>query len=109
MQAGTKSSTQAMPLVRLSQEGLYRLVIPIPESYVPFIKISDTVSVRVPSAGKSFPGKVARFSSDVHDATRTMHTEVDVPNPKGELIPGAYAETTLSLNRTGAALTVPLQ
>ena len=38
-----------------------------------------------------------------------MHTEVDVPNPKGELLPGVYAEATLTLNRAGQALTVPLQ
>ena len=34
MQAGTSSSTQAMPLVRLSQDDLFRLVIPVPESDV---------------------------------------------------------------------------
>ena len=38
-----------------------------------------------------------------------MHTEVDVSNPTGELIPGLYAEATLSLNRNGDALTIPVQ
>lgn len=109
VQAGTNSSTQAMPLVKLSQENLYRLVIPVPESYVRYIKIGDPVSVRVPALDKSFPGKVTRFSFEVHDATRTMHTEVDVPNPTGELLPGVYAEATLTLNRTGDALAIPVQ
>ncbi|MBV8833443.1 MAG: efflux RND transporter periplasmic adaptor subunit [Acidobacteriaceae bacterium] len=109
MQAGTNSSTQAMPLVKLSQENLYRLVIPVPEGYVAYIKMGDRVSVRVPSLNKQFPGKVARFSFEVHDATRTMHTEVDVPNPTGELIPGLYAEATLTLNRKGDALAIPVQ
>src|SRR5579872_2193070 len=45
MQAGTGSSTQAMPLVRLSQDDLFRLVIPIPEAYVRYIKIGDPVDV----------------------------------------------------------------
>lgn len=109
LQAGTNSSTQAMPLVKLSQETLYRLVIPVPESYVSYIKIGDPVSVRVPALNKNVPGRVARFSFEVHDATRTMHTEVDVPNPTGALLPGVYAEATLTLNRTGDALTVPVQ
>lgn len=109
MQAGTSSSTQAMPLVKLSQQDLFRLVIPVPESYVRYIKIGDPVKVRVPSLDRDFPGKVTRFSVDVGAATRTMHTEVDVPNPRGVLIPGVYAEATLTLDRKGNALVVPLQ
>ncbi len=87
MQAGT-SSTQATPLVRLSQENVYRLVIPVPESYVKFIRIGDPVEVKVPSLGETDSGKVARFSADVNSSTRTMRTEVNVPNPKGTLVPG---------------------
>lgn len=109
VQAGTSSSTQATPLVKLSKEDLFRLVIPVPESYVRYVKVGDLVTVRVPSLNRDFPGKVTRFSVDVGDATRTMHTEVDVPNPQGVLIPGVYAEATLALDRRGDALVVPLQ
>jgi RND family efflux transporter MFP subunit len=109
MQAGTSSSTQAMPLVRLSQDDRFRLVIPVPESYVRYIKIGDPVSVMVPSLNRTFPGKVARFSVDVREDTRTMHTEVDVPNPDKVLIPGLYAEATITLDQKAAALAVPLQ
>ncbi len=109
MQAGTGSSTQALPLVKLSQESLYRLVIPVPESYVRFIHIGDPVNVRVVSLNRDFPGKVTRFSVDVKEETRTMHTEVDVPNPQGVLLPGLYAEATLTLDRKDNALSVPLQ
>lgn len=109
VQAGTSSNTQATPLVRLSEEDLFRLVIPVPESYVRYVKVGDLVNVSVPSLGRDFPGKIARFSIDVGDATRTMHTEVDVPNPRGLLIPGVYAEATLALDRRGDALVIPLQ
>jgi RND family efflux transporter MFP subunit len=108
MQAGT-TSTQATPLVRLSDEDLYRLVIPVPESDIKYIHIGDPVEVRVPSAGKTVKGKVARFSIDVSGATRTMHTEVDIPNPGGQLVPGVYAEAVLTLNHNGSAIVVPLQ
>jgi len=108
MQAGT-TSTQATPLVRLSQENLYRLVIPVPESYVKYIRVGDPVNVRVPSLDRTFTGRVARFSVDVTSSTRTMHTEVDVPNTGNKLVPGLYAEAVLTLNQKNDALTVPLQ
>jgi len=108
MQAGT-TSTQATPLVRLSQENLYRLVIPVPESYVRYVHIGDPVEVRVPAMGRSYQGKVTRFSVDVTGETRTMHTEVDVPNANYSLVPGVYAEAVLTLNQNGNVLTVPLQ
>jgi RND family efflux transporter MFP subunit len=98
-----------MPLVRLSQDDVFRLVIPVPESYVKYIKIGDPVEVRVPSLDKAFPGKVTRFSVDVTMDTRTMHTEVDVPNLSRVLIPGLYAEATIRLEHKNDALTVPLQ
>jgi len=109
MQAGTSSSTQALPLVRLSQNDLFRLVIPVPETYVKYIHIGDPVSVNVPSLNHSFPGKVTRFSVDVKEETRTMHTEVDVPNPAGVLVPGLYAEATIALEAKNNAVAVPLQ
>jgi RND family efflux transporter MFP subunit len=109
LQAGTNSSTQAMPLVRLSQDDLFRLVIPVPESYVRYIRIGESVAVHVPALNRSFPGKVARFSVDVKEDTRTMHSEVDVSNADRLLIPGMYAEATLTLEHKEQALAVPLE
>jgi len=108
MQAGT-SSTQAMPLVRLSQESLFRLVIPVPESSVRYVRTGQPVEVRVSSLGRSFTGHVARISVDIAESTRTMHTEVDVPNENNALMPGLYAEAVLQLQRNNDALAVPLQ
>lgn len=109
MQSGINSSTQALPLVQLSEDDLYRLVIPVSESYVPDIHVGDTVDVRVPSLQRNFVGRVARFSFDLDVTTRTMHTEVDVPNPQGVLMPGMYAEATLKLNQRNNALAIPPQ
>lgn len=108
MQAGTSSSTQAMPLVRLSQDDLFRLVIPVPEGYVRFVKVGDLVEVRVPALNRALTGKVARFSDDVKADTRTMHTEVDVANSDGKLVSGMYAEALLRLEHKDGALAVPL-
>jgi RND family efflux transporter MFP subunit len=109
VQAGTGSSTQAMPIVRLSEDDLFRLVIPVPESYVRYIHVGDHVDVRVPSLNQTFPGKVARFSVDVREDTRTMHTEVDVLNPRGAILPGLYADAELVLDRKDGVPTVPVQ
>src|SRR6185437_11359000 len=51
VQAGTSSSTQAMPIVKLSEDVRFRLVMPVPESYVRYIRIGEPVDVRVPSLG----------------------------------------------------------
>jgi RND family efflux transporter MFP subunit len=107
VQAGTNS--QAAPIVKLSEDDLFRLVIPVPESYVRYIHIGDPVDVRVPSLNKTFPGKVARFSVDVKEATRTMHTEVDVQNRDRILMPGLFAEADVALEHRDNIPTVPLQ
>jgi RND family efflux transporter MFP subunit len=109
VQAGTDSSTQALPIVQLSQDSLFRLVIPVPESYVHYIHIGDRVQVYIPSLNETFPGRIARFSVDVNQQTRTMHTEVDVPNPAGKLMPGLYAEAKLALAGTNGLVAIPVQ
>jgi RND family efflux transporter MFP subunit len=108
IQAGISSSTQAMPLVKLSENTLLRLIFPVPESAAPTVHVGQQVEVRVPTLGRSFPGRVARFSDKVLSATRTMDTEVDVPNPSLVLIPGMYAEATLTLDHRSAVLTAPI-
>jgi multidrug efflux pump subunit AcrA (membrane-fusion protein) len=67
------------------------------------------VKVTVASLHRTFPGKVARFSVDVQEDTRTMHTEVDVGNPERVLLPGLYAEAAMTLEHKPAALSVPIQ
>lgn len=109
IQTGISSQTQSMPLVTLAQENLLRLVIPVPESAVSKIRLGSPVEVSVSTLGRKFEGKVARFADQVDMATRTMHTEVDVPNPKGELVPGMYASASLVLNDERNALAVPVQ
>jgi RND family efflux transporter MFP subunit len=109
IQAGTASQSQAMPVVRLSENGLLRLALPVPESAVPLIHLGEPVEVRVSAMNRSFPGRVARFSDRVDQATRTMKTEVDVPNPTLVLVPGMYAEVDLVTDQQKNALTVPVE
>src|SRR5689334_16754961 len=62
IQAGTASQTQAMPLVRLSQNSLLRLIVPVPESAVPGVHAGQQLEVKVPTLNRTFRGRVARFS-----------------------------------------------
>jgi RND family efflux transporter MFP subunit len=109
VQAGTSSSTQAMPVVRVAETDVFRLILPVPESAVPQVHLGSTVQVRVQALNRTFEGKVARFADAVDQETRTMHTEVDVKNTNRTLVQGMYAEISLVLTHKDAALTVPLQ
>ncbi len=106
--AGISSEKQALPVVALSENDLLRLDIPVPESVVPRIHVGTPVAIRVPSLSKTYQCKVVRFADMVDSSTRTMITEIDVPNPKLELIPGMYAYASLTLERKPNTLAVPV-
>jgi RND family efflux transporter MFP subunit len=87
---------------------LLRLILPVPESAVPTVHVGQQVQVRVPTLNRTFPGRVARFADKVAMATRTMDTEVDVPNPNMVLVPGMFAEVNLTLEQRENVLAVPI-
>jgi RND family efflux transporter MFP subunit len=109
IQAGTSSQSQAMPIVRLSQNNLLRLTIQVPESAVSRIHLGAPVDVTVQALGRTFQGKVARFSEKLNLDTRTMETEVDVPNPKLELVPGMYAYASITTDEARDVVVAPVQ
>ena len=106
---GTSSNIGNQALCRLSQNNLLRLVIPVPERAVPDLRLGEVIDVKVSATGKTFSGKVVRFSDQIDMQTRTMHTEVQVPNPNYELVPGMYASAEIPLQRADKVLTVPTQ
>jgi RND family efflux transporter MFP subunit len=107
--AGTTSSKGDLALCHLSQNDLLRLVIPLPERAVPDVQIGETVSVNVTTLNKTLQGKIVRFSDQIDLQTRTMYTEVDVPNPDYTLVPGMYVSVVIPLRTQQNVLTVPLQ
>jgi RND family efflux transporter MFP subunit len=109
IQAGQDSNTQTLPVVQVAQSDLLRLRMPVPENDVPYIKVGGAVVVKVDATGRTFAGKVIRFSRALDTNTRTMLTEVDVPNPDLTLNPGMYAETTIQLQQKSDALILPAQ
>jgi RND family efflux transporter MFP subunit len=109
IQAGTTSDTQSMPVVQVAQSDLLRLRMPVPEGDVPYIHQGGKVQVDVNATGRSFTGTIVRFTRSLDTNTRTMLTEVDVPNPDLVLSPGMYAETTIQLEQKNDALILPAQ
>ncbi len=107
--AGTATTSNGLALVQLSQNNLLRLVLPVPEALVASIRQGQSVKVHVEALHRDFEGKVTRFADSVSTATRTMDTQIDVPNPSLLLIPGMYAEATLTVEKRVGVLAIPLE
>ena len=105
--AGTASSSQA--LIRLAQLDPLRLVLPVPESAVPKVHDGASVEVQVQATKETIAARVTRVSGEVAADTRTMHVEVDVPNPRLRLAPGMYATAALVQDSRKQTLSLPVE
>jgi RND family efflux transporter MFP subunit len=108
IQSGDNSNDSNLPIVKLSQSGLLRLRMPVPENDVKYVHIGDPMQVRVDAIGRTFTGKVVRFTREVDFSTRTMETEVDVENKDLSITPGMYADTQMELARAKNVVTIPV-
>jgi RND family efflux transporter MFP subunit len=105
--AGNGGAGQA--LFNLAQTDPIRAYVRVPEVYAPSVRAGLTASLElVQYPGRSFEGKVVRTADAIDLASRTLNTEVDVPNKTGELLPGGYAQVHLGLKVTGEHLVVPV-
>jgi RND family efflux transporter MFP subunit len=109
IQGGTNSNSQDLPIVRISQSSQLRLRIPVPEDDVRFVRPGDVLQVRVDALGRSLTGKIVRSTRDVNFETRSMETEVDVPNKDLSIAPGMYANTMLQLAHVNNVVTIPVE
>ena len=107
--AGTSSNKGDQALLHLSQNNLLRLVIPVPERAVDDIRLGENVVVQVSDNKRALEGKIVSVAGQIDTQTRTMHTEVHVPNAKYELVPGMYATVRIPLHTAKNVLTVPSQ
>lgn len=107
--AGTSTNSGNSALCHLSQINLLRLVIPVPERAVPDIRVGESVAVDVSALKKTFSAQIVRTADQIDSQTRTMHTELNVPNPNYELVPGMYASVKIPLHTAAHVLTLPIQ
>jgi RND family efflux transporter MFP subunit len=108
LQAGT-SNAGSMAVVKLAQVDTLRLRLPVPENLAGFVHVGDSAQIRVQATGAQLTGKIVRTTGELDLATRTLQVEVDLPNADGKLTPGMYAEVTLRIQRSGNALTIPVE
>lgn len=102
------ADTNAIPLLRLQQLSVLRLVVPVPETDISGVTDGAAVSFTVPSyPGESFTGIVRRIAEAVEPHTRTMAVEMDVANASGRLAPGMFAEVIWPVRRSKPTLVVP--
>jgi len=105
--AGNTGSNQQ--LFNIARVDPIRVYVSVPEIYAPSVSPGVRATIGIPSLnGRQFSGKVARNADSIDTTTRTLLTEIDVPNPKGELLPGAYAQVHFDLKIQGIGLSVPV-
>ena len=102
------SSTNVSPVVTIMHTDTVRVFIDVPEPDVPFVEKGNQATLVVDALpDRSFSGTVTRFANALNPETRTMKTEIDIPNPDRTLRPGMYGNLTLNLEVHENALTVP--
>ena len=95
-------------LFRISNITTMRVYVNVPEVYSESVTPGVRASMEVASlSNRQFNGAVARTSHSIGMNSRTLLTEVDVRNPKGELFPGAYAQVHFHLSLKAVPLVLP--
>jgi RND family efflux transporter MFP subunit len=105
--AGNGGATQQ--LFSLAQTDPIRVYVSVPEAYAPSIRAGLGAYLELTQyPGQKFLGKVVRTAESIDPGTRTLLTEVDVPNHNAALLPGGYSQAHLQVKVTGARLAVPV-
>jgi RND family efflux transporter MFP subunit len=95
-------------LFRLAAIDKLRVYVAVPEVYAAAAKSGDAVTLTLDAfPGETFPGTIVRNSNSIDLASRTLNVEVDVDNPTGRLLPGAYAFVHLKIPAAPGAVTIP--
>ncbi|MDB5515820.1 MAG: ragD protein [Tardiphaga sp.] len=90
------------------QSNVIRIQLFVPQDEAFGVAPGVEAVVHVPEIpGRDFPGKVTRIASALQPGSRTLLTEIDVPNPDGALSPGIYCTVDLHIPRKTPSLIVP--
>ena len=104
------SSTAKTDLFHIAQTGAVRVYVNVPEEYSRGIKPGATEAdiVLAEFPGQKFPGKVVRTAEAISGTTRTLLTEIDLPNPGNTLLTGSYAEVHLRIPSQSSTFLIPV-
>jgi RND family efflux transporter MFP subunit len=102
------SSANIPALYKLGKVDRMRIFVDVPQAESGYIHVGQMCSIQIRELpGRVFTATVTRFSDAIDLASRTMRTEVQIDNPKGELLPGMYAQVHFILQRTYPPILVP--
>jgi RND family efflux transporter MFP subunit len=105
VQANANTGTDMFTLM---DDAVVRIQLYVPQDQALGLRSGVDAIVRVPEMpGRTFPGKVTRIAEALQVGTRTLQTEIDVPNPEHLLTPGLYCTVELQIPRMTASLIVP--
>jgi RND family efflux transporter MFP subunit len=95
-------------LFQLAQTSTLRIFVAVPEVYSRAARVGSTATLTLDEfPSETFHGKVARTSESIDMASRTLNTEIDVDNPTGQLLPGAYVHVHLKLPTQSRSVIIP--
>src|ERR1700723_4181069 len=98
----------AVQLFRMAQTDVLRIYVQVPQTYSRSIQPGVEAKLTIPEFPHGeFPGKVIRSAGAIDPASRTLLTEVQIPNPKGEILPGAYATVHFKVTLVEPPLAIP--
>jgi RND family efflux transporter MFP subunit len=99
------SGTQLFRMARISP---LRVYVDVPEPFTEFVKVGAEADLTVGQvAGRKYSAKVVGTSGAINPTAKRLLTELEVPNNKGELFPGAYVQVTLKIEGSKGDLTIP--
>ena len=102
------SNNSSSPVVTIMHTDIVRVFVDVSEPDVPFVEKGNGATVVVNALlGKKFSGTVTRFADSLNPETRTMRTEIDIPNRDHILLPGMYGNLTLNLDVHKKAIMIP--
>jgi membrane fusion protein (multidrug efflux system) len=97
-------------LVRLDALGNLKLEVPVPETYLPLVRIGLPITLTIDALpGQTFSGKVHAIDPVVDPASRNVRVRARIANPKGQLKPGMFARATANLGGKTSAILLPEQ
>ena len=104
----TEPGPHGQPLFTVVRDDVVRLIVNVPEAYATAVDPGDRVLIRLQAVSdRELEAKVTRISWVLDARSRTLRTEVDLPNPDGRLRPGLYANTTIIVTEHTGVLLVP--
>jgi len=96
-------------LFDLSRVDPLRVYVSVPQTYAPNMKVGMKANVTLQEfPGQKFLGTVARTADAIDPATRTLNTEVDVPNKDSKLLPGSFGQVHFATGTSVPRITIPV-